>query len=172
MRCLGWLGKGSALWQPPSFNRLWRLLLREEAWEQGKEVAKICPSSHSRGETTQRTCQAIKTWWGDKKPQPKLIASTATTLSHHSFGTYVQQQCEDWGSQLHSEHRGEEVRTSAWERPRDKFHRHSEIRFPLPSSSQCHHQHLYHMQTILSLRTKINTCGCFSYLHSTFAKMG
>lgn len=45
-----------------------------------------------------------------------LIASTAVTLSHHSLRTYVQQQREDSGAQLCSEHRGEEVRNTAWQR--------------------------------------------------------
>ena len=103
------------LHKPLSFERL-SSFVRDEAWEWGKEVAKICPSSHSRGETHRLTCQVIKTWWGNQKPQPMLIASTAATLSHHSFRTYVQQQRGDSGSQLCSEHRGEEVRNTARER--------------------------------------------------------
>lgn len=82
----------------------------------GKEVAKICPSSHSRGETHRLTHQVIKTWWGNQKPQLTLIASTAATLSHHSFRTYVQQHHWGAGSQLCSQHRGEEVRSTAWRR--------------------------------------------------------
>ena len=85
-------------------------------WVWGKEVTKICPSSHSRGETHQLTLQVIKRWWGNQKPQPTLIASTAATLSHHSFRTYVQQQHRGAGSQLCSEHRGEELRRTAWRR--------------------------------------------------------
>lgn len=166
MRCLGILGKCSAL-MGSHFLLKNCLLLREETWEWGKEVTKICPSSHFRGETNQHTCQVIKTWWGNRKPQPMLIASTAATLSHHSFRTYVQQQHEDSASQLYFEHRVEEVRNSVWERPMweilQKF-------WELPLSSQCHHHHLYHMQTFLSSRTIINTCGSSGYLCLTFAK--
>ena len=72
--------------------------------------------AHSRGETHRLTHQVIKTWWGNQKPQLTLIASTAATLSHHSFRTYVQQQHWGAGSQLCSQHRGEEVRSAAWRR--------------------------------------------------------
>lgn len=98
------------------FGKTCLLFCEMRPWAWGKEVAKICPSSHSRGETHRLAHQVIKTWWGNQKPQLTLIASTAATLSHHSFRTYVQQQHWGAGSQLCSQHRGEEVRSTAWRR--------------------------------------------------------
>lgn len=63
------------------------------------------------------------------------------------------------------------MRNMAWEGPCDKSSRNSETRSPpffLPMPSHC----LYHMQTILSSRTEISTCGDSSCLCSTSAKGG